>query len=198
MCVCARVCALCTNVAGSHTPGLLTLCHRPWVPASGGSSRSGLSRWGRGTVSIGHRRHLGSCCSPAGPILLAPSKDLKQWLGLGHPAPRSASSWALPRQAGAWVSWTNAHGCGSGCPHHHPLLQNLSMDPCQGLEHGQLRASPEGPGGLKRVKVGPNLGQKLRMAPLSWERQFLVKDRKLSLHPLLGPSLRGPKPLKRT
>lgn len=156
VCVCARVCALVRMWLAPTPPGLLTLCHRPWVPASGGSSRSGLSR-GDGDCEHWSQETPGLLLQ-SGPSSLPSSKDLKQWVGLGHPAPRSGFQLGLPRQAGAWsAGW--AHGCGSGCLTTPPPPESEYGTQRQGLEHGQLRASlQEGPGWAETSEGWPKSG----------------------------------------
>ena len=78
-------------------------------------------------VYIGHRRPLGSCCSPAHPSCPLPRTSNSGW-DLATQPPGQASSWDLPKQAGAWSGgWGN--GCGEWLPCHTPSSGILSMGP---------------------------------------------------------------------
>lgn len=134
---CARVCVL--------------LYECGWLPHPLGCSLSAIALGCQPVVAAGVPEPQDGDCEhwsqetpglllQSGPSSLPSLQGLKQWLGLGHPAPRvRASSW--PAQTG-WglVSWSGLMAV-EWLPHH-TLLQNLSMGPSAcGLEHGQLRAS---------------------------------------------------------
>lgn len=81
---------------------------------------------GMGSVSIGHRRHLGSCCSPAHPPCPPPRTSNSGW-DLATQPTGQASSWACPDRLGpGQLDGLMAVGVAASP---HPLLQNLSMGP---------------------------------------------------------------------
>lgn len=156
VCVCARVGALVRMWLAPTPLGCLTLCHRPWVPAGGGSSRSSLSR-GDGEC-VHWSQETPGLLLQSSPSSLPPPRTSNSGLDSATQPQVRLPAGTCPDRLGPG-QLDGVMAVGSGCLATAPPPGSEYGTQPQGLERGQLRASlQEGPGWAETSEGWPKSG----------------------------------------